>query len=225
MPPNTLLGFLLFLWLVTPGFFFSWLAARRRALQATSTFQEVSSVVLASAAFSTVAAALVLGCVAALDTSTFDVESAITEGASYLRQKWTVVIGAAVAHLVLACLLAWGADAYLKKLQEDAAGRPAPKLKAESSWTPPLGLVQPGTSRHVWLRLRSGVELRGRVKGFGHEIDLADRELILTMPLEYRTADGRLHQLRWQYLIVQGADIEILAVKYIRDSPQAAAIN
>ena len=59
MLPSTFLGLLLFLWLITPGFLYNLLAARRRIVQPASTFQEITRVVLASALFSGVAGALV----------------------------------------------------------------------------------------------------------------------------------------------------------------------
>jgi hypothetical protein len=220
MLPSTFLGLLLFLWLVTPGFLFNLLVANRRALRPASTFEEITRVVLASVLFSTLAGLLVAAGLALIPRRGFRLGQALNSGLPYLRQHYLWVAGLLAAQVVVACLLAWAANGILRCRMARSDGRPAPRLKAESAWTSLLRAAPAGTSTHVWLRLTSGVELRGRVVGFGHEVDVEDRELILGPPLEMR-GDHRdkLQKLEWQHLVVQGGDIESLAVKYMRDTP------
>jgi hypothetical protein len=220
MLPSTFLGLLLLLWLVTPGFLFNLLAARRRILRPASTFEEITRVVLASVLFSTLAGLLVAVGLALIPRRGFHLGRAINSGPPYLRQHYLWVAGLLAAQVVVACLLALLANWILKWQMRRSTGRSAPRLKAESAWTPLLSAAPEGTSAHVWLKLRGGVELRGKVVAFGHEIDVADRELVLGTPLEMRSgAQEKPHELLWQHLVVEGGDIESLAVKYVRDTP------
>jgi hypothetical protein len=87
-----------------------------------------------------------------------------------------------------------------------STGRPAPRLETETAWTGLLRAAPAGTSAHVWLKLNSGVQLRGRVTGFGHEVDVEDRELILGPPLEMRgDYRDKLQELEWQHLSFRAA--------------------
>jgi hypothetical protein len=165
MLPSTFLGLLLFLWLVTPGFLFNLLAARRRTLRPASTFEEITRVVLASVLFSTLAGLLVAVGLALIPRRGFRLGHALNSGPPYLRQHYLWVAGLLAAQVVVACLLALLANRILKWQLERSTGRPAPRLKAESAWTPLLSGAPKGTSAHVWLKLRDGVELRGKVGG------------------------------------------------------------
>lgn len=222
MPPSTFVGLLLFLWLVTPGFVFNWAANRRRALHTETTFHEVSRVVLASAAFSTVTGLLVAligaGIGLVRPTLGIDLGRVLTTDQPYLRDNLGVAIAYLLLQVVAACGLALGADWAIRKRITKRQGTP-PKLRAESAWTAPFGSRPAGASAHAWVRLKSGLELRGKVAAIGHDIPIADRELVLTMPLHIRPPGGHMQELQWQTVIVQGPDIDALAVKYQRDVP------
>jgi hypothetical protein len=218
MLPSTFLGLLLFLWLITPGFLYNLLAARRRIVQPASTFQEITRVVLASALFSGVAGAIVLGGEWLIFRGGFQLARAVDGGALYLRQHYLWVAGLLTTQVVLACLMAWGADGIFKWHTRHSTGRAAPRLKAESAWTPILSAPK-AAHAYVWLRLKSGIELIGSVEAFGHEIAVADRELVLTAPIKIKEAGGEVADVPWQHLVIGGGDIESLAVKYVRDTP------
>ncbi len=83
---------------------------------------------------------------------------------------------------------------------------------------PASGAHPAGASTHVWLRLGSGTEFRGKVLGFGHDIDVDERELVLGYPIEVRYPKQRWQSLGvWRQLVVQGGDIEFLAVAHFAD--------
>lgn len=219
MPPSTFVGLLLFLWLVTPGFVFNWLAGRRRAQATETTFQEASRVVLASAAFSTVAALLVIGIDFFLGLAGHgaDFGRVITTDKPYIRDHVGALGAELLLQIVLACGLAWVADYLIRKRVTKQKDRPPLKLRMESAWTEPFGKQPPGASARAWVRLKSGLELRGKVDSVTHDIPIADRELVLTMPLHVQRPDGPRQKLKWEWVIVQGPDIEALAIKYERD--------
>lgn len=219
MPPSTFVGLLLFLWLVTPGFIFSWAANRRRALHTETAFQEVSRVVLASVGFSTAAGLIVVGLDALLGLTGRGVDLRRVLTADYLRAEVGGVVGYLLLQVAIACGLALAVDRQIRRRITQKKGKPPPQLRAESAWTEPFGLRPEGASPHAWVRLKSGLELRGKVAAVGHDIPIADRELVLTRPLRIRPPGGSLQELRWQLVIVQGADIDALAVRYERDAP------
>jgi len=220
MPPSTFLGLLLFVWLVTPGFVFNYLAARRRPAQAESPFQDASRVVLASVLFSSMAMLVVLGVNEAVGSpSALDLRRVVSGDTAYLRDKYVLLAMALILQVLGACGLAWLGDVIVKAVIAKLSMQAPPTLRSESAWTKPLDLKPAGATTRVWVRLKSGVDLIGTVAAFDHAIDLVDRELVLTTPLQIQTRDGQLTLLQWQFIIVQGPDIEMLGVKYVTTDP------
>ena len=219
MPPSTFVGVLIFFWLVTPGFVFNWLASRRHARDTETTFQEVSRVVVASAAFSTAAALQLLQFhsvlrIAGLGT---DVDRLISGDQAYLRTQLGWIAGFLLLQVALACGLAWLTDQAFRWAAADG-GVPPPLLHAESAWiTPFKRQPQENAAAHAWLRLKSGVEITGRVQVVSHDIPVENRELVLTRPLHLRPQGGKAQELQWQWVVIQGSDIDVFAVKYVRD--------
>lgn len=218
--PTTFVALLLFLWLVTPGFLFSLLAARRRATAAKSAFHETAQTAVASVVFSTLGA-VVAAAVVALSPANVDVARLIVESRSYLGAHSGSVGLFVAVQIVSACLLAWAGDGLVRWRVKAKTGLELPRLHTVSAWDRPLGVRPKGTSTHAWLRLRSGIEFRGKVGGFGHEIDVADRELVLVPPIEVRYPPQHWQSLPgWQRLVLQGGDIEFLAATYPQDHEQ-----
>lgn len=214
LPPNTFLGLLLFLWLVAPGFLFTLLVARRRAAAKQSTFQETGRVILASIALSSVSAAI-SALVLSLLRVHVDLGRLIGDGRPYLAQHYRGLGAFLGLQLVIACALAVLVDRIEVGLIQRATGGAPPRLLEESAWNRPLGRYPAGSQPLVWLRLKNGLEFRGILAAFGHEIDLAHRELVLRDPIEIRYPGQQLRKIEDQLLVVQGADIEFLAVRYI----------
>jgi len=177
--------------------------------------------VLASAGFSTLAGLLVVVLDALLGRAGLgaDLGRVLTADQQYLRDNVGVVVGYLLLQTGAACGLALATDGAIGKHATKKKGTPPPKLRAESAWTRPFGFKPAGASARAWVRLKSGVELRGKVAAVGHDLPIADRELVLTMPLHIRPPGGRLQELEWQWLIVQGSEIDALAIKYERDVP------
>lgn len=220
MLPSTFVGVLLFLWLVTPGFLFGVLADRRRADAAASAFHETAQVVVASVLFSGLGAALAALAVA-VSPARLSLRGLILDGRVYLGQHAGSAGLFLAVQIVVACLLAWAADKLQRHLVKKETGQPAPELRTQSAWDPLLGARPAKASTHVWLRLTSGTEFRGKVLGFGHEIDVDERELILVSPIEVRYPSQQWQSLGiWRHLVVQGGDIEFVAVAHHADQEQ-----
>lgn len=219
MPPTTLLGLLLFLWLVTPGFLFTLLAGRRRAAAKESVFQETAGVVVTSVLFSslgTAVAALVLHAIGV----NVDLGRVIGDSRAYLAQHYRAVGLFLGLQILASCVAAVLANVAMALLTRVRTGQASPRLAQESAWDRPLGRVPRGSRPRVWVRLSSGIELLGFVAAVGHEIDVGERELVLRDPIEMRyPGQDATHPLVEKRLIVQGADIEFLAVKYVLKEP------
>lgn len=216
MPPSTLLGLLLFLWLVTPGFLFSLLAGRRRAAAKVSVFQETARVVLASVAFTSLAAAVAYLMINGTDVSV-DLGRLIGEGRPYLGQHYRAVGAFLGLQIVVACALAVLVDRIEIWRIRKATDQAPPRLAQESAWDRPLSRIPAGSRPQVWLRLSSGIELSGAVAAFGHEIDVRDRELVLKDPIEIHYPEKAIQPVHHQRIVVQGADIKFVAVQYVDD--------
>lgn len=223
MPPSTFAGLLLFLLVVAPGFLFSLLAARRRAAAKVSVFEETARVVLASVVFSSLAAAAASLIFTTTNVSV-DLGRLIGQGRPYLSEHYRAIGAFLGLQLALACVLALLANLLeISRIRRRTDHAP-PRLTQESAWDRPLGRLPAGSRAQVWLRLASGIELTGAVAAFGHEIDVQERELVLKDPIEIRYPEKPLQSVAHQRLVVQGSDIEFLAVQYVEDdhavSPQ-----
>lgn len=216
MPPSTFVGLLMFLWLITPGFVFSTLAARRRTLETETTLQEASRIILASVLFSTLAGLIlsVLNTWVVGPARGVDLNLLINSGAAYLREKPMALALYLALQVLLACGLAWVVDWCVRRGIAKRTGNEPPRLHVQSAWTRPLAIQPPDAEAHAWVRMKSGLEFTGKLDGIGHEINLADRELVLISPLRMRTPGGQAQKLSWQWLIVQGSDIDSLGIRY-----------
>lgn len=223
MLPSTFVGLLLFLWLITPGFVFNTLAARRRTLETETTLQEASRIILASVLFSTMAGVIlvVLNAWVVGPARGVDLDLLINSGAVYVRHKPVALAIYLAFQVLLACGLAWVGDWWIRRAITKRTGKPPPRLHVQSAWTRPLAIQPQDAEAHAWVRMKSGVEFTGKLDGIGHEIDLTDRELVLISPLLMRTPGGQTQKLLWQWLIVQGPDIDSLAVRYEPTSSSA----
>lgn len=194
---------------------FTLLASRRRATAKESAFRETAQVVLASVAFSSAGAAVA----AVLVGARVDVDPGrlISEGRPYLGQHYRAVAAFLGLQIVVACGLAGLVNFFEILRIRTATDHAPPRLTQESAWDRPLGRCPAGSRPQAWVRLTSGVELRGIVAAFGHEIDVQDRELVLKDPIEIRYPGQTMQPVREQRVVVQGADIEFLAVQYIED--------
>jgi hypothetical protein len=213
MLPSTFLGVLLFLWLVTPGFLFSLLAARRRATAAESAFHETARTVVSSVVFTSLGAG-VAALVVAASPATISLARLIVDSQAYVGSHAGSLGLFLSVQIATACLLAWGADGLERQRTKDETGQDPPELRTVSAWDEPLDGCPPGTSTRVWLRLRSGIEFLGKLGGVGREIDVDERELLLVPPIEIRYPKQGWQTLRHQRLVVQGSDIEFLATTY-----------
>ena len=226
MVPSSILGLLLLVWLVTPGFLFNARAASRHARGAESAFQEASRVMVGSVVLSSVGTATAAAVVAGT-RFTLDPEQLVAEPRRYLAEHLPDAVVFLTVQVLTACLLALLADGAIRLWIRITTGQPVPRLRTEAIWSRALAAGSPGTRRQVRLRLSSGVEFEGILAGFGRDLDIADREIALEEPITITYPTRAPEPFTWRYVTFQGPDIEFLAARHIpaETSPQAAAVR
>lgn len=209
MVPSSTGAVLVFVLLVAPGLLFDLLSARRHAGVPESTFREASRVVLASAAFTTLAALVTLCVLAPFRSTLPDLGKLLAEPSYRAEHTYAVVLGFAGVSLT-ACGLAYSAHAWL--------GRKTPgRLRPESAWHRAFrGDVPSGTAPFVRVRMSNGSTYLGHVGYFTPALEAEGRELALVPPL-WSGAPGQSPSpmpSEWQRIIVKGEDVVAIMVRY-----------
>lgn len=210
MIPSTTGAVFAFFLFVAPGLLFDLLAARRRAGVPESAFREASRVVLASTAFSVVAAALV----ALAGSGVPPIRGRFSNwlsGREPLGATQAPTLIAAIVVALVACGLAGVAHMYLSR-----GGGP---LRQTSSWSHVLRTETPvGSAPYVRVKTSNGSVYTGFVGTFTPDLDTAGRELVLVPPL-WSAAPGKkpVPIAGWSRIVLRGDDIAVLMVDYRPD--------
>lgn len=222
MVPSSILGLLLLVWLVTPGFVFNARTASRHARGSESAFQEASRVMLGSVVLSSLGAAVAASVIASSARFSFDPGQLVADPRRYLADHISDAVLFLTVQVVIACVLAVLADAAVRVWIWVSTKQWPPRLRTEAIWSRALAPGQPGTRRQVRLRLASGIEFEGILAGFGRDIDIADREIALEEPITVTFPGRQPEPFIWRYVTFQGPDIEFLAARHIPDDPVSA---
>ncbi|WP_329165389.1 DUF6338 family protein [Streptomyces sp. NBC_01717] len=216
--PSSLLGLVLFVVCLVPGFIYA--AARDLHLpeRTSSAFRETTRVVLASLALDGIALAVFAVIRTAAPGLTPDTGRLVREGWGYVRDDYGRLTLWSCALLVAAAGAALAAARLLPR-------GPGP-LSVESSWWLLFGRYPALTGAkctYVGCELVDGSYLAGVLKHFAHQAEeTGDRELALVAPLEYRPHPGvpsrplTDHQL----VSVSARQIKFLTVTYLDHIPR-----
>ncbi|MCM1938456.1 DUF6338 family protein [Streptomyces sp. G3] len=216
--PSSLLGLVLFVVCLVPGFVY--VAARDMRLpeRTSSAFRETTRVVLASLAFDGIVLAVFALIRTASPGLTPDTGRLVREGWAYARDDYGRLTLWSCALLAAAACVALAAARLLPR-------GPGP-LSVESSWWllfDRYPALVGAKCTYVGCELVDGSYLAGVLKHFAHQAEeTSDRELALAAPLEYRSHPGapsrRLtgHQL----VSVSAGQIKFLTVTYLDHVPQ-----
>ncbi|WP_327240672.1 DUF6338 family protein [Streptomyces sp. NBC_01318] len=216
--PSSLLGLVLFVICLVPGFTYAAARDVRLPERTSSAFRETTRVVLASLAFDGIVLAVFALIRTAAPGLTPDTGRLVREGWAYVRDDYARLTLWSCALLVAAAGAALAAARLLPR-------GPGP-LSVESSWWLLFGRYPAFTGAkctYVGCELVDGSYLAGVLKHFAHQAEeTGDRELALVAPLEYRSHPGtpsrRLtdHQL----VSVSARQIKFLTVTYLDHIPQ-----
>jgi Family of unknown function (DUF6338) len=222
--PTTWLSVLFYVLLIAPGLLYDLLAARRRPLANESAFHEISRTVLAGLIFSMCSFVVLEGIDRFVRGWLPDTRELIFHSSLYLPSHYTIVVRALVAEGLLAFAFVW--LFHFIQLRFTRA-----RLRPVSTWTRVLRQeLEPGFVPYVEVRLTNGMTYVGRVGHFTHDLDIADRELILVPLLFVQQPGGRLTDMpsEWQRIVISGEAIQSMAVQYRKDhtgSRQSAVVG
>jgi hypothetical protein len=205
--PSTTGAVFAFALFVAPGLLFDLLASRRRAGEVESTFREVSRVVLASTAFTTLSA-IAVGMVGLLLIP--------VNTAKLVRLMTTDSPGThSLAELTLPAITVSALACGLAGVTHLALSRGRSPLRKTSAWTRVLREeVPPQLEPYVRVRLSNGASFAGFVGSYSPDLQLSGRELVLVPPL-MSGRDGRWSAVeQWERVVLRSDDIVSLLVQY-----------
>lgn len=208
-----------FLALVAPGLLFEMLRERRRPSLEQSSFREASRVALTSLVFTTAAVLLLMLIGLMVPGVLPDLASWVRDADAYVRDHfWRIVVGVG-AEVVLACLLAIGADRLLRR--GDRAAHP---IDHGDLWNS-LFSADLARDQVAWVKveLTTGDRYWGYVDYFTIGRPPAERELVLKGPRMQTQGGDALRPSEedyWQYVVVKYDEVRLIKVRY---EPRAAA--
>ncbi|WP_158842035.1 DUF6338 family protein [Saccharothrix deserti] len=177
--PTSLLGLVLFLVLLAPGFAFTLRRERVRSGRTLSAFRETTTVALVSVAANGAVLALFAVLRIVFPSWTPDVGALVREPQRYAVEHYAQLLSWGVGLLAVATLVAFAAGGRRGKEHESGV----------SAWTL-LFTAHPDAKVFVGCVLDDGSYVAGRLLSFSRAAeDVADRELTLTGPITYRAPE------------------------------------
>lgn len=207
MIPNSLLGLLLFLAGIGPGYVYVLVAERREPRVERSPFLEAASLFVVGGLTTGVAAVLVLILLEA--AGWLDFERLIETPAKYLAREPFPILSALLLALALGYLLAWSLALLVYRGKE-------PTLRPHLSvWWQTIGEAKKSGAVFATVELIDGRIIDGYVYTYTlAEVDVAQRDLCLQRPIFARPS-ARVERalLDIDYLVLPGRDIAYLSLK------------
>lgn len=192
--PDSLLGLLIFVLLLAPGFTYSSYRSRSRPVEKPSALQELSGIALRSVAYNALAVGLFAIARAAVPGATPDVGALIRSPERYFKEHYGQLASWASGLLVLACLMALMAALVASK-QTLSVPRwlswafPKGGVGKEPAWWV-LFEANPEDQVYAGCTLEDGTYLGGWINSYSPDSDeTADRELTLAGPITFRGPD------------------------------------
>jgi hypothetical protein len=211
MVPTTLLGLLLFVVLITPGFIYQLRLERTLAIGRESALREVLRIILSSLVCGGVVFAAAAVIRVRRPSATPDVGGLVRSPHEYAQQHYRLVGAWFLALLGAACLLAFIlADPRIRRLGGWLASHPPFRwlllnpdpsdIHPDSAWYRLLHLydhAKPLPTLYVGCELEDGTYVSGELFTLSPaREESADRDLALTAPILHRTKDGRITELK-----------------------------
>lgn len=238
MVPSSLIGAVLFLFLLAPGLAF--VLRRERAVPEAqrSAFRETVQVVAASAISLFVTGLLLAAARAVWPDHTLNVRGLIRAPKTFFLDHHVQVAWWAVASLSAATLLAWiAADPRLPRsriarwlMRSKMVGLlngPSASIKRSSAWYEVAHLFdgyEPGLIQ-VGAQLDDGTYVIGYLDHYNIDTgESPDRDILLHGPLGLVTADGKKHNLEPTYTVISARRIVRLDFTHLAPSAKPAPV-
>lgn len=219
--PTTWLALLSFFALVAPGIFFDLLLSRKQAERRETAFREVGRVILVSTWCSAAAIPVALGVGAALrawvPTGHDWVPTArdlIAGNRIYIADHVAGLALVGVTFVIIAlgisALTFWG-------IHKNDPGQ----VSHVSTWRKVFRDDAPAhTYPVVRVKLQCGTSWSGRVAHYSPDLEIVDREIVLSAPIAMKSAEGESYELPtdWGRVVLRADRIESIAVQYVQDT-------
>jgi Family of unknown function (DUF6338) len=216
--PDTVLGLVVLLTSLGPGFVYMQVAERREARTPRSGLLEAVELILLGAAASTITVVAV-SLVASVLTP-LDVRALARQPDAYYHEHPLLVIGLGATALAAAYPVAW--------LVARLTFRSKPVTNAPgSAWFRMLSSARPSTDHGVYatLELRDGRKIAGTIASFTLDEDNPNREIALWEPVVQ--LPGQLRPARLgltdRFLLIREADVLAISGQYYAASAVGAA--
>jgi hypothetical protein len=209
--PNTVLGLLMFVVLLVPGFAYTLRGERHRSSQDQSAFRETASVVVASVLADAVALGLFAALHAVAPKWTPDVDALVDRTSAYAHQHYGQLVAWGMGLLLVAVALALLAAGFRPRRREHDS--------RVSAWTLTF-TERPGARIHIGCLLDDGSYLTGKLHTFSRSAsDGPDRELTLSGPIGYRGASGKpfVTLPDVHVAVVSARRLQLLTVTYVEN--------
>lgn len=228
MTPNNWLGIIAFFFFIAPGLHYDRKVVRKKVKPRETAFAEVSRVALVSTLCSVPAFLLLGGFVAICAWRDWellpDPKAWIKQGSGYFADN---LLKVSIACLAVAAVSLVIADLAFRWNHRKDPG----DITFESSWREVMRRRRPaGTVPHVRAAMKDGSSWTGRVAFYSPDMELADREIVLSPPL-YRTPKTEPSEPyrttidfpeEFEHVVLKDSEIAYLAIKYMPDTdPQA----
>jgi hypothetical protein len=226
--PSTPVGVALLLILIAPGL--AYVLRRERAVPTgqRTAFREALQVIFVSVASMTAVGLLATLLRVLAPEHTLDVRGLIRAPGPFARQHHVQLAWWAFGLLAVATLLAWvmADPRIIRASQWLGTHRPLNLLTGASSadiveisgWWRVFEDRRPKDTAktNVGVLKDDGTYIQGTLVSWtAGGLDYDKRELVLREPLRYQTADGQLHDLPVDMVVIAGRDIRRLDVKYL----------
>lgn len=228
MLPESLLGGLLLVILLAPGFCFVTRRDRHFPARSPGALHETAELVVVSVVCN-LTVLMLLGLLrAALPEFTPDIGRLAREGAAYVREEYLTLFCWSAALLAISCFLAslfvppeW----LTKRLPQRVRRRfpHNPSIEHNSSWSE-LFLLEPECVVYLQCELVDGTLIAGALFAFNPQLDESgDRELVLTSPEMRRNGDHSPTPIDAAVVSIAARSIRYLTVSYLADLPDTAS--
>jgi hypothetical protein len=232
MIPSTPLGVALLLVLIAPGLAY---VLRREKVVPTgprTAFREALQVIFVSIVSLATVGLLATLLRILLPGHTPDVRRLVQDPGTFARGHHVQLAWWAFGLFTAAVLLAWAmADPRIVRVIREAGkrrsirwitGASVEDIADVSAWWNALEVLKPaGTEKtNVGVLQDNGSYVQGSlVSSTAGNLDYDKRELVLTAPLVYITADGAKHQMKIQMVVISGRNITRLDVIHLPAAP------
>lgn len=207
MLPGTLLGFVLFIASLGPGYVYVRVAERHDPRPERSQLAEAVEMAIFGAVATTMSAAVIL--MISGSTGLLDLSALVERPRAYLIAEPMRVLATLLATGGASYALAWTVG-VIRHREEQAVVHPGRTMWLEMLWHAKPSQAH---STIATVELRDGRTVVGMVGGFTAQ-DSEQRELALQAPLAARSGTGEFEPLPDTFLLIREDDILYLTGKY-----------